>query len=229
MNAIFIGIARRILTGCTMAKIKVVLKWNANTYVPSELAKIPIKEVRKEYSRLRSIERKRMYRMLGTEFEKSAEFAKNYMAYDPVKELNDVAILYQLAKLAREVESPYNTLKAQKELREQKLSTLHEHGYDFVNEGNFFEFGQFMNDYRARKLDQIYDSDSAAEVFRDAEKLNVDISKIKEDFDFWLENKKAMEEIAKKARNKKGFVKYEYYKQRVKQWTGNKKTKRKRH
>lgn len=212
-----------------MAKIKVVLKWNVNTYIPSELAKLPIKEVRAEYSRLRSIERKRMERMLGTEFEKSAEFKKNYMAYDPVKELNNVSILYQLAKLSREVSEPYNTLKAQKELREQKLNTLHEHGYDFVNEGNFFEFGEFMNDYRARKLDQIYDSDSVAEVFRDAEKLNVDISKVKADFEFWLENKKALEKISAKARNKKGTVKYEYYKREVQRRSKNKKSKRKRH
>lgn len=212
-----------------MAKIKVVLKWNANTYIPSKLAKLPIKEVRAEYSRLRSIERKRMERMLGTDFEKSAEFKKNYMAYDPVKELNNVSILYQLAKLSREVSGPFNTLKAQKELREQKLNTLHEHGYDFVNEGNFFEFGEFMNDYRAKKLDQIYDSDSAAEVFRDAEKLNVEFSKVKADFEFWLENKKAMEEIADKARNKRGIVKYEYYKREVQRRSKNKKSKRKRH
>lgn len=198
-----------------MAKIKVVLRWNANSYLPSELKKLPIKEVRKEYSRLRSIERKRMDRMKGTEFEKSDTFKRNYKAYKPVKELNDTELLYQTAKLAREVSKAGNTLTEAKELKAKKLETLQSHGYSFVNDENFFDFVKFMDEYRARKLDEIYDSDSVAEMYEITEGLKINPSKIYEDFGLWLKKQKEAQALYEKYGKSKSKHRYEFYKKEL--------------
>ena len=93
----------------------------------------------------------------------------------------------------------------------KSLSTLHDTGYTFVNEGNFRDFGQFMEEYRNQMLDMSYDSGDAADLYGVTIKHQLDPEKVKADFQFWLENL----DRAEKLRKSKSAGNYEKTKGRI--------------
>lgn len=94
----------------------------------------------------------------------------------------------------------------------KSLTTLHENNYKFVTEENYIEFGKFMEYYRDTHYDEIYDSGDAADTYGVTVKHQIDPEKVKEDFEFWLENI----EVAKKLRRSKQSIgNYDKIKNRV--------------
>lgn len=111
-------------------------------------------EIRREYSRLRSIMNKRLSRL-----ESSSEWQhtsreetpvslsmKNYPKLKDLENPRDVA--EKLRDLAAAIESPLSTFTGLEQVRSRSLETLHENYPEtegIVTEENFKEFTQFMN------------------------------------------------------------------------------------
>lgn len=148
------------------------------------------KEMRREYSKMRDISQKRLKRLGDSEFKRTQMYKKNVNKF---KKLEDIKTKQELASRLSEMEhfltSKTSTLKGQKEVRDKSLQTLHDHGYDFVNEENFFDYGDFMEEYRNQLLDMEYDSGDAAEAFDVIEKKKIALDVIKEAFNMYLEEK----------------------------------------
>ena len=72
---------------------------------------------------------------------------------------------------------------------EKSLQTLHENDYTFVNAENFFDFADFMEEYRNQLLDMEYDSGQAADTFGALEKKKVPAEKMQELFNTYLSEK----------------------------------------
>lgn len=128
------------------------LTWAAEDYNPQGLSKYSEAELRKEYSRLRSMARSRMKRLAESEFKESDLLRYNRVdKFKTLAEIQDQQELKRLlSDLARFVTSPLSTIKGQREYREKVLRTLHENGYTFVNESNLKEWGDFMQYLKAR-------------------------------------------------------------------------------
>nr|DAJ64766.1 MAG TPA: hypothetical protein [Caudoviricetes sp.] len=137
-----------------------------NAYEPAKLAQRDIRDIRKEYSRLRSIVRKRLDRMQNSEFAKTKALTTNVDKYKPLAEIKTTAELLKSTRdIAATVRSLQASVQGQRAIKYQNLVTLHEHGYTNVNDNNYQAFTQFMDLYHNTNLDKIYDSERIAELF----------------------------------------------------------------
>ena len=145
-----------------MAKRKNVdsLTWQYDEYYPYRLEQLDERALRKEYSRLREIANSRLKRLLASEY-KETDLVKEYAGGFAI--LSDVEDLpRELTMLARFVASERTSVTGLKRIEKQTISTLHEHGYTFVNAGNVGQFGAFMEEMRQAGYSKLYSSEFLA-------------------------------------------------------------------
>lgn len=125
---------------------------------------VTMKELRKEYSRLRSIAQKRIGRI-----EKSAiPFTKGARPY--FSKLSNIVterdLVREYAELSRFIESPSSTAKGRRETREKTIDTLQKRGFN-VNNNNYMQFLNFIEWFKHSEYAAKYDSnaDIVQEVF----------------------------------------------------------------
>lgn len=177
------------------------LKYDTDWYQPKNLrAQMKagdLGDVRKEYTRLRDIAQKRLKRMGQTRWSRTQTYLRNVNHYPKLKDIQSEAELAKrLSDLSRFISAKLSTVSGMNTQMKKSLKTLHEHDYNFVNEDNYIDFGKFMEEYRFQKLDEMgYDSGTAAEAFNQLEVHRVDPLKVKEDFEFWLQNQELLEDM----------------------------------
>lgn len=198
---------------------KASLRYDFNWYTPSNLkamlegSKDLNREVRKEYSKLRDIARKRLQRLEAAGYTDTEAYRRNVNHYPKLKDIKTKSELAQrLSDLSRFIASSQSTVSGIKEREQKVLERLHENQYNFVNESNLKDFGEFMEAYRDQMLDMEYDSGDAAEVYSIVVKHKVDPEKVKEDFEYWLEH---IDEALKMRRSKDSAGNYERIKKRL--------------
>lgn len=181
--------------------------YDVGWYTPSEIkAKLEAggdleREVRKEYTRLRDISQKRLKRLAAAGYENTDVYKKNVKHYPKLKAIKtDSELAQRLSDLSRFVGSTQSTVRGLKEREKKVLKTLKKNGYKYVNESNLSDFGEFMEYYRDAMYDLEYDSGDAADLYTVVEKNKLDPEKVKEDFDFWLENVDEAKKIRKAKR-----------------------------
>lgn len=187
--------------------------WDIEDYAinPRELyAKHTESEIHAEYTRLRDIMNKRLSR-LKKYYPESAYVAKweegipKLADYKRMKNQADARadLAYNLRMLAKDVNRKLTTVTGQKTFEKQSIGTLHEHGYDFVTRENFRDFYEYMNEMRAIAGSMAYDSEQVAEFFGDmtkfAEKKEISVSAVREDFEKWLNEKRDSAKTVKTA------------------------------
>ena len=162
-------------------------------------------EIRREYSRLRDIARKRLQTLARNE-PGSYAYKKNAGAYPVLKEAGTEGAKALLPQLARFIAAKTGTVKGIREQRARSLQTLQEHGYTFVNQSNIREFGEFMEAYRADKALQVVGSPTVADLFGSAKERHMNVEGIKEQFAMWLEALPELQQVPpipdRKKRNK---------------------------
>lgn len=165
-------------------------------YKPEMLKKLPVSDVRKEYSRLRHIALKRMQRMQGTQWARTETYKKHIGAFPSLSEIeNSTELLTQLYETARFVAAKSSSIKGNELTMYKSLATLHKNGYDFVNPDNFISFGKFIQIWRESALSRLFSSDEWSEAFQDLEESgrHATLAKatiIKREFDHWLQSEK---------------------------------------
>ena len=169
-------------------------KYSPEWYTPRNLERVDPKEVRREYTRLRDIAQKRLKRIeadsKGATDWTQTETYKTYR--NGVPKLSDLSrehLPYELSKLARWVESEYSKIGYLKKRKKSSIKKLHERGYTFINERNFLDFTAFMEEYRRQKLDHVYGSPDAVELYGALQKREISQDEVYGEFYDWLENK----------------------------------------
>ena len=179
------------------AKLTYDVEWYQPAKLRAEMKAGNMAAIRKEYTRLRDISQKRLKRMGQSMFKDTQMYKRNVNHYPLLKDIQSEAELAaRLSDLSRFVSSQTSTVSGMNAQMKKSLKTLSEHGYNFVTKENFISFGKFMEEYRFQKLDEIYDSGDAAETYDALEKHRVDPEKVKEDFEFWLQNQELIEKMA---------------------------------
>lgn len=134
-----------------------------------------MKDVRKEYSRLRSIWRKRYERILKSDY-KDINLVKDrpIQRYKQLKEItSDREIYHLLSELSTIIESDRTTVTGLK--RQEKEQMLHindVYGTELKTHEDLLNFGRFMEQLRDFASERIYDSDFAVELYSEGEKLS---------------------------------------------------------
>ena len=134
-----------------------------------------MKDVRKEYSRLRSIWRKRYERLLKSDYKDI-----NLVTDRPInryKQLKDITsdreIYHLLSELATIIASDRTTVTGLKKREKEQMIHINDvYGTDLKTHEDLLNFGSFMEQLRDFASDRIYDSDFAVELYSDGEKLS---------------------------------------------------------
>lgn len=134
-----------------------------------------MKDVRKEYSRLRSIWRKRYERLLKSDY-KDINLVKDrpIQRYKQMKEITSDRELYHLlSELATIIASDRTTITGLKKQEKEQMQHINDvYGTELKTHEDLLNFGRFMEQIRDFASDRIYDSDFAVELYSDGEKLS---------------------------------------------------------
>lgn len=134
-----------------------------------------MKDVRKEYSRLRSIWRKRYERLLKSDY-KDNNLVKDrpIQRYKQLKEITSDRELYHLlSELATIIASDRTTVTGLKKREKEQMQHINDvYGTELKNHEDLLNFGRFMDQLRDFASDRIYDSDFAVDLYSDGEKLS---------------------------------------------------------
>ena len=134
-----------------------------------------IKDVRKEYSRLRSIWRKRYERILKSDY-KDINLVKDrpIQRYKQLKDItSDREIYHLLSELATIIASDRTTVTGLKKHEKEQMKHINDvYGTELKTHEDLLNFGRFMEQLRDFASDRIYDSDFAVDLYSDGEKLS---------------------------------------------------------
>ena len=134
-----------------------------------------MKDVRKEYSRLRSIWRKRYERLLKSDY-KDINLVKD-RPIQRYKQLNDITsdreIYHLLSELATIMASDRTTITGLKKQEKEQMQHINDvYGTELKTHEDLLNFGRYMEQLRDFASDRIYDSDFAVDLYSDGEKLS---------------------------------------------------------
>lgn len=134
-----------------------------------------MKDVRKEYSRLRSIWRKRYERLLKSDY-KDINLVKErpIQRYKQLKDItSDREIYHLLSELATIIASDRTTVTGMKKREKEQIQHINDvYGTELKTHEDLLNFGRFMEQIRDFASDRIYDSDFAVDLYSDGEKLS---------------------------------------------------------
>lgn len=134
-----------------------------------------MKDVRKEYSRLRSIWRKRYERLLKSDYKDiNLVTDRPIQRYKQLKDITSDRELYHLlSELSTIIESDRTTVTGLKKQEKEQMEHINDvYGTELKTHEDLLNFGRFMEQLRDFASDRIYDSDFAVELYSDGEKLS---------------------------------------------------------
>lgn len=145
------------------------------------------KELRREYSRLRSVARKRLERFQGSEFEDSNVYRYNKGKYVPLSQVsNKGELVHLLSDVARFLTAEAGSVTGQRAIRDKAIATWNDKGYTWLNKSNYAAFARFL-EFSREFVGQPY-MEKAAELFRRADDQGVPVEQIKSNFEWYWKN-----------------------------------------
>lgn len=127
------------------------LTFSPAAYNPQGLSRIPEREIRQEYTRLRDIAQKRLRRLGESEFSSAASYQWNRDRFKPLREVQSPAELaHLLIDVTKFLQARSSSVQGMKNIQSETVNTLQAKGYDCINKTNIRQFGEFMEWYRER-------------------------------------------------------------------------------
>lgn len=147
-----------------------------------------VRDVRKEYARLRATAAKRLNRLASAGYENTQAY-KNYS--DKLQPLprgaSEAAARRALSDVAYFLSLKTSTVSGQKSARDKQLATMRDRGYDFLNEKNIDKFREYMDKVYSYVSSQQYGSEDLVDLFAEAEARNIDPLDLADDFEDYLD------------------------------------------
>lgn len=146
-----------------------------------------VKDVRREYARLRSTASKRLNRLASAGYENTQAY-RNYS--DKLKPLprgaSEAVARRALSDVAYFLSLKTSTVSGQKSARDKQLDTMRDRGYDFISEKNIDKFREYMDKVSSYVSSQQYGSEDLVDLFAEAEARNIDPLDLADDFADYL-------------------------------------------
>lgn len=132
------------------------------------------KEVRQEYSRLRSIYRKRYERLIASKYSDIGLVKERPISrYKPIRQIESNYELYHLLSELATIVSSDLTVSGLKKREKEKIEHINDvFGIGLKSHEDLLNFGKFMEQVRDFASDRIYDSDFAVELYSEGENLS---------------------------------------------------------
>lgn len=159
--------------------------WQDLEYTPYYLNKHTEAELRKEYSKLRSIVRKRQERLAQSEFAELEE-VKHYGKLPRVVQIkNKQQLIYALAEAKRFLKEDISIARFKRE-RAGMIAKLNANGYEFVTKQNFLSFVTFMETMRTIAQNMRFDSEPIANLFESVTTGKIPVYKVQKWFEKFI-------------------------------------------
>lgn len=132
------------------------------------------KEVRQEYSRLRSIYRKRYERLIASKYSDIGLVKERPISrYKPIRQIESNYELYHLLSELATIVSSDITVSGLNKREKEKIEHINDvFGVGLKSHEDLLNFGKFMEQVRDFASDRIYDSDFAVELYSEGENLS---------------------------------------------------------
>lgn len=156
--------------------------------------------LRKEYTRLRNIAKRRQRNLEKAGFDRTYayKFAKGRISFAPQKSLTLRDLKYELYDLTEYIENQRSTVRQAKAAALRQIAALQAAGYTYIDTiDKLFDFTDFMEYSRALKSGRTVGSDVVAEKFREYEKQEKAPDEIRGEFSKWLEREEKEKEKAR--------------------------------
>ena len=179
---------------------KDIFKFNRFSYTPEGAKQLTDRNLREEYSRLRSIAVKRIQRLGNSEWNDTDLYLRSKNKFKKLKDIkNERELRYLFSDLHYFLASPRSSVTGLDKIRRQSLDTLHAHGYKFVTKKNFIKFGRFMEWAREHAQAYMYDSERVANTFNEfSVKRNLSQQEIELAFRAWSRRERKLQKIRNK-------------------------------
>ena len=192
-------------------------------YTPRDIDAMNIYEVRQTYAQMRKAANKRIRNIAkhgtitpktssrkgkstptsGVRFSDAVPGSELYQ-FPAASTLSNEQVRAALADISMWIRDPAHTVKGEAREREFRLSLLQDK-YPFVTNENFYQFTNFMEDLRQQYSDKVFDSSAAADVFDNAQRINLPLDVVKKNFDYYAEHLKELQDM-KPIRSKSGMT-----------------------
>lgn len=165
-------------------------------YNPRYLSKhLTPTEARKEYTILRKRAMERARAMRKT-FPKAQFLRDNMQKLAPQSMVSDEDIYSALSDVAYVLRSPLSSIREQREMMKKNIKTFHEHGFEFVDEYNYWDFTDFLDSIKQFLTAMQYDSGRAIDLYEKFTEKGIPVDVLKKDFDLYMNNYRKIMAIA---------------------------------
>lgn len=170
------------------------------TYFPWQIERMSNAELRKEYSRLRSIANKRVIRLREQEL---GRYVTKFPTLAEIQSNKKVSLSSMLADVSYFLRSERTTVSGEKRFIRDFAEKMRHDGYgDLVKSlADIYNLIDFMEDMREDYSDKVFDSGDALDVLQQAQRLNIPFDKIAEKYEDFATH---LEELEKIKPSKKG-------------------------
>lgn len=163
------------------------------------------KQLRAEYSRLRSIARKRLERLGASKYatgQTYLTYKNKFTALPQIKSVSQVAKkladVYRFLNLDTSSIRPTATSRGAQAVEDLTVKRFQEKGFKWVSKKNLNKVTDYLEFNRSLQKGGRYDSERVLEMLETMEDRNVNISQVKKDFDFWMQNYETIDEVPEK-------------------------------
>lgn len=154
-------------------------------------------KVRELYKREWKNYRRRIERMKMDEYLKNSPTVLAYKNRSVISlkeaEKEGLDIRMELNQLLRESSKKTTEIKYARKSMEIQIQYYKDKGYDWVNKGNVFQFQAFLDTLRLKYGALHFDSEEAAYLFREGERLSIDTKDLIRNYDEYQANRKLLE------------------------------------
>ena len=151
-------------------------------FTPIDIDKMPANEVKEAFQHLKSVANKRIGRM------QAQGLGRPMQKFRSVRGMSEEQMRQGLAEVSRWIREPSHTVRGYKSRRSEMLDAFHEKGYDFVNEENYEDFIDYMEELREEYGSKVFDSSAAADVFGQTQRIGIDPDTVKKNFDYFADH-----------------------------------------
>lgn len=163
-------------------------------FTPAKILKMTPSEIRKEYSRLRSIANKRIGRLA------KQGLTKNVTKFATIQQIKDSSkwdIGSQLAEVSRFLRMKESTVTGAKEKIDDFNVSIINMGYgNLINSiEDSLKLMAYFDALREKISDKLYDSGDALDVYEQGQRLNIPVEKLIEHYEEFAPNLSKLEQI----------------------------------
>lgn len=166
------------------------------------------KELRKEYSRLRSVGQKRLTRLMQDPLIKDSDIVREHSSgFYYSKAIERESLAYEFTILVDFIDNPYSSLKRHKEILRKTSETFAKQGIS-ISPDKLQDFGHYMEYIRATYEKGLYGSDQFARLYDAMEEKGIEWKDLIGDFDYWLDRINNLEKAEGPSRKVKNNAAY---------------------